>query len=814
MGDTTRAAKAGSSEPTARDPLSADRWASVAELFDALVDLPPSQRATALDARCMGDAELRAEVEALLASSERADGFMQASAHDYMASLLQSDDVLVEPPAPDRVGPFRIVREIGRGGMGTVYLAERDDAQFTQAVALKVVRSAFSDPRLVRRFVDERQILAWLTHPNIAQLVDGGVTDDGVPWFAMEYVEGTPIDRYCDEQRLTIERRLALFGQVCDAVGHAHRKLVVHRDLKPGNILVTRDGQVKLLDFGIAKLLERPGDATDAPPETRTTRYLTPEYASPEQLRGGPVSTATDVYALGVLLCCLLSGEHPHRDAGASLAAWARRFSELPPAPSALLDGSASSRAASVRHLTTSQLRRRVRGDLDAITLKALEPEPEDRYRSIEQLASDVQRHLRGLTVSARSASHGYALRTFVRRHRVSVGGAVALLVLTLSFTVVTAIQSRRISADALRIATERDKAQQVASFLVDLFGEADPYRPRAATPSVREVLDRGAERVERELGRQPAVRAEMLYVMAQAYFGLGDLGRSAQLLESAAQLQRARAPESKELADVLNYLAQVRHYQRQTTAAESLYREALRQRRRLLPPDDPAIMRTLSGLGAALQATGRHADAEATLRNALALERARQPANPLGVAQVLRKLGHLLRDRTRYTEAEAVYRETLAIYERELGTDNPESASSRINLGNVLFRQGRLAEAEPLIREGVGISARTLGERHWDVLIDRLTLADVLTARGELAEADSIYAATLAVHRETMPRNDRQIGDDLFGYGRLRLVAGDSAGARRLLQEAASIYRASPLERDARLAMAESLLAGPLRPR
>src|SRR5688572_23028406 len=317
------------------DAMTAERWRQVTELFEALIDVPAAERAATLEKLCGADTALRAEVEALLEASDNAGQFMEESARDYVAPMLGASTVEVDEPIPERIGPFRIEREIGRGGMGTVYLAERDDDQFRHRVAVKLARSAFADSHTARRFLDERQILAWLTHPNIASLVDGGVTEQGAPWFAMEYVEGMPIDRYCDEHRLDLTTRLRLFAQVCDAVDHAHRKLVVHRDLKPGNILVTSSRQVKLLDFGIAKLLDpSPSVSSSAPP---TTRYLTPEYASPEQLRGDPVSIATDVYALGVLLYRLLTGTLPHHNTGDSLAAWARRFSEPPPPPSATL---------------------------------------------------------------------------------------------------------------------------------------------------------------------------------------------------------------------------------------------------------------------------------------------------------------------------------------------------------------------------------------------------------------------------------------------------------------------------------------------
>ena len=795
------------------DAMTAERWRQVTELFDALIDVPAADRAATLEKLCGTDTALRAEVEALLEASDNAGQFMEESARDYVTPMLGASAPELEEPIPERIGPFRIDREIGRGGMGTVYLAERDDDQFRHRVALKLARSAFADPHMARRFLDERQILAWLTHPNIASLIDGGVTDQGAPWFAMEYVEGMPIDRYCDEHRLGLNARLLLFAQVCDAVDHAHHKLVVHRDLKPGNILVTSSGQVKLLDFGIAKLLDPAPSGSSTSPAT--TRYLTPEYASPEQLRGDPVSIATDVYALGVLLYRLLTGAYPHHKAGDSLAAWARRFSEPPPPPSATFGDSTTTQSrapdASIRGLTPTKLRRRLRGDLDAITVKALQPEPDQRYQSVGQLVSDVRRHLLGATVSARGGSAAYAFRTFAKRHRVGVASAVGLVVVVLSFGIVTAIQSRRISAQAERIATERDKARQVASFLVNLFAEADPYRPQSVSPSLRDILDRGADQAEHDLASQPEVRAEMMFAMGRAYFGLGDLDRSARMLETSTALLRDSGGESAELATTLNFLAQVRRHQRRAPAAESLYREVLRQRQRLLPADDPAIILTLSGLGSALQAQGKHAEAERMLRDALAIERARDSREPMTIAQLARNLAHSLRDQDRFAEAEVLYREALSLHEEVFGREHPETANSMVNLGNTLRSLHQDEEAERLLRTGVAVKARLLGDRHWDVLGDQLTLAELLASRRSFGEADSLFARVLAVHRETLPRGDRQIGDDLHAYGQLRLEMGDKRAAKAMLQEALDIFRKAPLPRDVRLAAIEQTLAGPL---
>lgn len=713
----------------------ATRWRRVSALLDTALELPAAERTPWLAALDATDPGLRAEVEALLAACEAAGGFLEAPAGAYAAALIAGEGGLDTGPVPGaRIGPFRVVREIGHGGMGAVYLAERDDTHFQQRVALKLVRGGGGSAALLRRFLDERQILAALEHPGIARLVDGGLTAAHEPWFAMEYVDGEPIDRHCASRGLGVEARLELVCQVCDAVEHAHRRLVVHRDLKPSNILVTDEGRVKLLDFGIAALLDP--ERAAAGQTLAGFRALTPEYASPEQLRGEPASTACDVYALGLLLYLLLTGRHPFATLHETPAGRLRLLDgAVPAAPSAAAGtGSPAGRAPG----------RRLRGDLDAIVLKALRPEPGARYASAGALADELRRHRAGLPVRARADVRGYALRSFARRHRWSVGAGAALLCALVGFSAVTAVQASRIRAQSARIALERDHARQVSDFLQQLLASADPYAEGGAAPTVRDVLDRGAARADADLAAQPALRAEMLYVMGEAYFGLGELERATQVLERSIALRRAGGPPGPDLATSLNYLAQVRLNAGEAAVAESLYREALGLRRRLLPPGDPSIIRTLSGLGSSLQRQGRHAEAERVLHEAIALERMLQPPNPLGMAQLLRNLAHSLRDRRDYAAAEPLYREALAIHRARFGDDHPETANSRVNHAHILHRMGRTHEAEPVYRAGLETKRRLLGPDNYDVLGDQVSFAALLLTLDRADEAEALLVDAL----------------------------------------------------------------------
>ncbi len=413
--------------------ITPERWKAVEPLLERVLELEPERRAAFLDEGCSGDPDLRAAVERLLAACERAEPLLESPAPVVYSALLAPAPEPLAPAVGARLGPWRIVGEAGHGGMGVVYLAERADEQYRQQIALKVLRGGAFDAHLARRFLEERQILASLNHPHIARLVDGGVTEEAVPWFAMEYVQGEPIDRYCDGRRLLVEQRLRLFLDVCDAVQYAHRSLVVHRDLKPSNILVTGDGQVKLLDFGIAKLIEggQGGGRAGGQEATGTgLRLMTPEYASPEQVRGQPVSTASDVYSLGVVLYELLAAERPYRaGSGRDIE---QLILEHEPARPSQMAARAGSPPAAARGTTPDRLRRQLAGDLDTIVLTALRKEPGRRYPSVEQLASDVRRHLEGLPVSARRDTWAYRAGKFVRRSRVAlvagvIGAALAL---------------------------------------------------------------------------------------------------------------------------------------------------------------------------------------------------------------------------------------------------------------------------------------------------------------------------------------------------------------------------------------------------
>src|SRR6266853_795830 len=419
-----------------------ERWLHIEEIVQSAIDCAVPDRSALLDSACGNDTELRREVESLLAL-HKDSGFTRSSAlEDGIKVLEQLNGRVYEGR---RIGTYRVLREIGRGGMGTVYLAARADDAFQKLVAIKIIRRGLDTDDIIQRFRSERQILAMLDHPNIARLLDGGSTDEGLPYFVMEHIEGEPIDLYCDRLKVTITERLKLFQGICAALRYAHQNLVIHRDIKPGNVLVTKEGVPRLLDFGIAKLLA-PG--TSVGERTLTgPRPLTPEYASPEQIRGETITTSSDVYSLGVLLYGLLTGKKPYRLASRTPAEMERAICAEPERPSVAVG---------------SMPGRRLRGDLDNIVLMAMRQEPQRRYASVEQFSEDIRRHLEGLPVIARPDTAGYRAAKFIARHKAGVAAA-ALLVLTLMAGVVATAWQARVAR------LETTKAQRINTFLQNM---------------------------------------------------------------------------------------------------------------------------------------------------------------------------------------------------------------------------------------------------------------------------------------------------------------------------------------------------------
>jgi len=584
------------------------------EIFLDALELPADQRRAYVDAACGGDDQIREEVESLLAAHDEAEGFLERPALSAAANVGTDAD---DPSIGRRVGAYRLLRHVATGGMGQVYLAERAGAEFDQRVAVKLIHRGVYDREAMRRFHNECQVLARLEHPNIARMIDGGITDDGTPYIVMEYVDGEPIDKFCNERDLPVEEHLRLFIDVCGAVEHAHKHSTIHRDIKPSNILVDEEGTVKLVDFGIARVI----DAVEGPAYERTAtglHVMTPYYASPEQIRGEMLSTATDVYSLGVVLYKLLTGRVPYIATTRSVKEIERIvFETSPTKPSEMILQTPRPATSDVAAPDTRKLSRRLRGDLDTIVLMALRKEPERRYESAQHFADDIQRHLDRLPVTARRDTVSYRAGKFVRRHTAAVVAASLLVVVLAASTVIgfslyARSERARFAEVAARTEAENnaETARQVTSFLARMFQESDPDVAGGRELTASEMLERGTERLDSELGEHPRAQVKLLQTLSEVYRRRGDLENARSLGERAVAIARAELDDPFETSKALTaygiYLERIKEYDGALGAfleAESLVVAAG-------GPDHPLMPEVLEPYARSLRAAGRSAEA------------------------------------------------------------------------------------------------------------------------------------------------------------------------------------------------------------
>ena len=660
-------------------------------------------------------------------------------------------------------GPFRLMQLLGSGGMGEVWLAEQIEP-VKRLVALKIIKPGMESRQVIARFEAERQALALMVHPSIAAVFDGGTTTDGRPYFVMEYVKGEPITTYCDRHRVGMHDRLALFQQVCEAVQHAHQKGVIHRDLKPSNVLVTVvDERVmpKIIDFGVAKAV--------AQPLTQRTLFTelgvlvgTPEYMSPEQAEMGTldIDTRTDVYALGVMLYELLTGSLPLdrseiRAAGLdAIRQIIREREPLKPSTRVSRLGAESGTAARNRHVEPDRLARLLRGDLDWITMKALEKDRTRRYGTASDLGADLARYLRSEPVLAGPPGTMYRLAKFAHRHPAGLTAAAAIVILLAAFGVTMALQARRIAAERDVAARERDRAEKVSAFLVSLFQASDPDTAKGDALTARALLDRGVIRLESELSDQPPTRATLLHAIGGSFLALGRYSEAARPLESALALRRnSVGPERAGLADTLSELGRVYRATGRLDAAEANYREALDLRRQVFGPEHVKIAQSLNSLGGISLSRARLAEAEQYFRDAVAL--CKRVGTPDDVARYQTSLSAALIRQGKSAEAILALRESMGIMRRTLGLENTSTLIAMSNLARQLFFIGDYVEAEALQSEILQTRRKLLGPDHEAIATALFTLGETLTNAGRLDEAESLLRESVAIHaRLNVPAN------------------------------------------------------------
>jgi serine/threonine protein kinase/Tfp pilus assembly protein PilF len=785
-----------------------DRWREVSPHLDEALDLEDAERAAWLARLRLRDPTLADDVQALL--EER--------------GMASRESFLARPPGLPRSGPFlagqtfgayTLESLIGQGGMGNVWLARRSDGRFEGKAAVKLLNASLIGRAGEERFRREGNFLARLADPHIARLLDAGVSRSGQPYLVLECVEGDPIDRFCDDHRLNVDERLRLFLDVLEAVAHAHANLLVHRDIKPSNVLVDQSGQVKLVDFGIAKLLEGEGEEGAETALTREGgRALTPEFAAPEQLTGGAVTTATDVFALGTLLYLLLTGRHPAGEDRQSTAELVRAIVEIEPDR--------------ISEAAPENLRRALKGDLDTIVAKALKKSPEERYASVSALADDLRRYLAHEPIQARPDTLRYRAAKFVRRRAWSVAaaGTVALLLAGL-----VGFYTLRLTAERDRARLEAQKATKISDLLEDLLSGADPYpsevRTEGKEPTVRDVLDAGAERVEKHFSGEPEVQARMLTLMGRIYERLGvhdkarqlltrglDIGRQTLgdneqvarslnelgvllrdsgdaraaepvLVESLAMRRRILGREHEDVAVTVVELARVYEDEGSAEKAEPLYRESLAIRRKVLGERDHETGVSLNDLAFVLRRRGDLDGADFLFRQALSIFRETRGEIHPDVATALSNIAKVATDCGDYAQAEALFRDALVIDRKVLGTEHPGYGNTLINFARPLLEDGKYEEAASAAQEGLRLTRASWGNDHPRIAVGEIYLAGVYLAQSDPKDAEPLFRDALRIRQSIFPHGDWRIGVPESALGAALIALGRLDEAQVLLLDA-----------------------------
>jgi serine/threonine protein kinase len=753
--------------------FSSEQWHEISPYLDHALTLAEPERVRWLaDFRCQ-HADLADLVEQLL---------------DEHRALSQEHFMEGQPPQPafegtaigETVGPYKLISRIGEGGMGNVWLAERADGRFERQVAVKFLHFAVASPAVGERFKREGRILGQLRHPHIAELIDAGVTGKGEPYLVLEYVQGAQFDAYCDDHVLGVDARIELFLDVLDAVEHAHANLIVHRDIKPSNVLVSRDGEVKLLDFGIAKLL-----ADESSPAAATLLTLeggaamTPLYAAPEQVTGGPITTATDVYGLGALLFMLLTGQHVAGTGPHSPADLVKSITEID-APFASQAVALQKDISSVdrRRTTPEKLRRELEGDLDTILAKTLKKKPVERYASVAAFDEDLRRYLRQEPISAQPDAVSYRLRKYVRRHRVAVAVVATFVLLLAGFSVIQAIALRR-------IIRERDRADSITQFITRMFKMSDPSEARGNSITVREVLDKASGEIGLQMTKDAETQAEMMNVIGNVYFDLGLYARAETLFTQSLDIRRrGLGPKHPETLESMSSLGRTLFALGRYPEGEKLLRDTLAMQQRVLGREHPDTLATLQRLANVLAFGGDVPSAEKLTREALDSRRRVLGAEHPDTLQSMDNLAWILIAQQRYAEAETVQRDALNVEERVQGAENPDTLDSSNRLARILSLEGRYAEAEQLQRRALDLERRVLGSEHMFTLRSMNNLADILEKEGHYPEAEILSREIRAVDQRVFGLDNPATALTTYDIACLAALQGHREQALSLLRE------------------------------
>ncbi len=770
--------------------MTPDKWQQVKKTFQKASELPRDKQAQYVKTACGDDPETFAMVMDMLSAITEKPHFLENPLQNFQ--MLIGDDEGPEKMVGSVIGAYRIERMIGEGGMGVVYLAERDDEEFQKKVAIKILKRGMDTDALLQRFRVERQTLAGLNHPYIARMLDGGSTEDGRPFFIMEYVEGIPIDKYCDEKRLTVDERLRLFLKVCEAVQYAHQNLVVHRDLKPANILVTSGGTPKLLDFGIAKLLQPESSHQTAESTVAGMRFLTPEFASPEQIRGEMITTASDVYSLGALLYLLLTGCRPYYFQRRSLTEIEKVISETIPANPSHLVSRLNHSVLSVgeelpdieevcrsRNATREKISKRLSGDLDNIVKMALRKEPELRYQSVGQFGEDIRRHFAGLPVLARKDTFRYRTGKFIRRHRGALL-SVSLVILILILSVISIAWKER------QVSREAAKARQIVTYLKEMLAASDPYDAEQQMTIV-ELLDKADENIANELKNQPEIEAEVRSILGNSYMNSGIFEKALAQYQQALNINRKLFGEhSLPVADNLHDIGMVKHYQGKFTEADSFYMKSIELYETLGDAPTRRYAESLNDHGLLLLDISQMDEAVDWLQRSLSMFR--QLGDQDNIAIGLNNLGYAYDLMGEYENAEKIYRESLALNKKIYGEENIAVARNLNNLAAVLLSKGDTVEAVQMLDQSLAIRRQILGDEHPDVALAIHNLAHFLNIQGDYQQAEKLEREALYRWEKALPPDHPYIALSNLLLGRILINRGKLKEAEPFLRKSLAL--------------------------
>jgi len=812
-----------------------ERWNEIQKIFEIVIHKESQEREILLKNLCQDDYELFEEVSSLLEADEDSKSILEGAAIDAVYTNFFDDVADKFSFKGKQVGQYRLLERIASGGMGAVYLAERIDGQFEHKVAVKLIKPGMDSEQIIKRFQNERQILANLDHPNIARLLDGGLMEGNLPYFTMEYVEGEPIDIYCNNNNLSIKKRLQLFQTVCAAVQYAHRNLVIHRDLKPSNILVTKDGTVKLLDFGIAKVF---GEDEQIPQMTALTqpglKIMTPEYASPEQVLNKLITTSSDVYSLGIILYQLLVKIHPFELKDKSATEVENIIcTQIPDKPSTAIRKYSTSEKSEYNgeyKQNYTKSKKELRGDLDTISLMTLRKEPERRYGSPEQLSDDISLYLSGRPILAMRDSVVYRSRKFIKRHKASLVAAFISFII-INFLVV--YYTLQLASERDRAKVEAEKASQVSDFLSKLFEVSDPSQSKGETITARELLDSGTERIESELAGQPAVQAEMYQVVGKVYMSLGlypkaenilnkalllnknvygeihqDVAKSLNLLgslyfsmgeyentidyfdEALSILYQLPKEYEAQIASTIFNQASIMHELGKYEIADSLYRGSIILRQKLHGEKSVEVAESKNGLAKLFNDIGDYENSEILYNEALSIKREKLGNLHPSVTQTINDLAFLYQVTGKWNKSESLLRKALELDIKMLGEEHPNISTNWYSLGTLLHNTGKYDEAEMLLRKALDADKKHFGFKHPYIALDQNNLAGVLGAKGNDIEAESLYRSALKIQENVLGIEHPEVATTTSNLALLLLRKGEVDSAEILIKRALGLRK------------------------